>query len=44
MSRKIAEKNLETISRFGLYQGYTDTVYDGAQRVSTIWHLQTERV
>lgn len=34
MPRIIAEKNREKVSRFGLYQGYTEKVYDGTQRRS----------
>ncbi len=37
MSMRLAQKRpvrQETVSRFGTYQGYTDEVYDGTQRVS----------
>ena len=37
MLTKFAEKRQlrrETVSRFGVYQGYTDKMYDGTQRVS----------
>ena len=32
MPKNIAEKNLEKVSRFGLYQGYTEKVYEGWAR------------
>ena len=34
MSSNLAEKRQEIVSRFGIYEGYTDKVYDGTRRVS----------